>query len=151
MRFVLGYVYFFLMTRRPPRATRTDTLFPNPTLFRSQLFEGFRQGRVRVVAGEFAIDLAVQHDMAAGDRPHEALYHRAGGAVAGTPDDVQRTGEIGILQETLHIGAEHRATGRPALAGFHRIAVDDLAQFLDRLAVNRLAAKHQLEEIGRAH
>src|SRR3546814_11469158 len=23
------------MTRRPPRSTRTDTLFPNPTLFRS--------------------------------------------------------------------------------------------------------------------
>src|SRR3546814_18244640 len=25
----------FLMIRRPPRSTRTDTLFPNPTLFRS--------------------------------------------------------------------------------------------------------------------
>src|SRR3546814_5273296 len=27
--------YFFLMIRRPPRSTRTDTLFPYPTLFRS--------------------------------------------------------------------------------------------------------------------
>src|SRR3546814_12610226 len=27
---------FFLMIRRPPRATRTDTLFPYTTLFRSQ-------------------------------------------------------------------------------------------------------------------
>src|SRR3546814_17810846 len=27
--------FFFLMTRRPPRATRTDTLFPYTTLFRS--------------------------------------------------------------------------------------------------------------------
>src|SRR3546814_1154444 len=26
---------FFLMIRRPPRSTRTDTLFPYPTLFRS--------------------------------------------------------------------------------------------------------------------
>src|SRR3546814_6229945 len=26
---------FFLMLRRPPRSTRTDTLFPYPTLFRS--------------------------------------------------------------------------------------------------------------------
>src|SRR3546814_15434186 len=26
---------FFLMIRRPPRSTRTDTLFPSPTLFRS--------------------------------------------------------------------------------------------------------------------
>src|SRR3546814_6817328 len=27
---------FFLMVRRPPRSTRTDTLFPYTTLFRSQ-------------------------------------------------------------------------------------------------------------------
>src|SRR3546814_12537792 len=29
-------VVFFLMIRRPPRSTRTDTLFPYTTLFRSQ-------------------------------------------------------------------------------------------------------------------
>src|SRR3546814_11775006 len=34
MRF-LSYLFFFLMIRRPPRSTRTDTLFPYPTLFRS--------------------------------------------------------------------------------------------------------------------
>src|SRR3546814_6677991 len=28
--------FFFLMIRRPPRSTRTDTLFPYTTLFRSQ-------------------------------------------------------------------------------------------------------------------
>src|SRR3546814_9670793 len=32
----MGYVFFiFLMIRRPPRSTRTDTLFPYTTLFRS--------------------------------------------------------------------------------------------------------------------
>src|SRR3546814_15506573 len=30
-------VFFFLMIRRPPRSTRTDTLFPYTTLFRSNL------------------------------------------------------------------------------------------------------------------
>src|SRR3546814_16837833 len=30
---------FFLMIRRPPRSTRTDTLFPYTTLFRSVLRE----------------------------------------------------------------------------------------------------------------
>src|SRR3546814_15414294 len=30
------YVFFFLMIRRPPRSTRTDTLFPYTTLFRSE-------------------------------------------------------------------------------------------------------------------
>src|SRR3546814_14767368 len=29
-------IFFFLMIRRPPRSTRTDTLFPYTTLFRSQ-------------------------------------------------------------------------------------------------------------------
>src|SRR3546814_9541363 len=32
--------FFFLMIRRPPRSTRTDTLFPYTTLFRSRLFVG---------------------------------------------------------------------------------------------------------------
>src|SRR3546814_2862072 len=39
----LGYTtvrrcFFFLMIRRPPRSTRTDTLFPYPTLFRSSRY-----------------------------------------------------------------------------------------------------------------
>src|SRR3546814_9462420 len=29
------FCFFFLMIRRPPRSTRTDTLFPYTTLFRS--------------------------------------------------------------------------------------------------------------------
>src|SRR3546814_9436006 len=33
----LCYFCFFLMIRRPPRSTRTDTLFPYTTLFRSNL------------------------------------------------------------------------------------------------------------------
>src|SRR3546814_14732858 len=32
-------VFFFLMIRRPPRSTRTDTLFPYTTLFRSDFPE----------------------------------------------------------------------------------------------------------------
>src|SRR3546814_2825418 len=32
---VCVYCFFFLMIRRPPRSTRTDTLFPYTTLFRS--------------------------------------------------------------------------------------------------------------------
>src|SRR3546814_3523423 len=44
---------FFLMIRRPPRATRTDTLFPYTTLFRSaggfrRQEEGLDAGRVRL-------------------------------------------------------------------------------------------------------
>src|SRR3546814_5315761 len=35
---VFLYLFFFLMIRRPPRSTRTDTLFPYTTLFRSRLW-----------------------------------------------------------------------------------------------------------------
>src|SRR3546814_15592366 len=34
-------MFFFLMLRRPPRSTRTDTLFPYTTLFRSSSFIPF--------------------------------------------------------------------------------------------------------------
>src|SRR3546814_19448276 len=33
---LLIVLFFFLMIRRPPRSTRTDTLFPYTTLFRSR-------------------------------------------------------------------------------------------------------------------
>src|SRR3546814_15492268 len=36
MYFVYLLIFFFLMIRRPPRSTRTDTLFPYTTLFRSE-------------------------------------------------------------------------------------------------------------------
>src|SRR3546814_18226551 len=39
-------LFFFLMIRRPPRPTRTDTLFPTTTLFRSKAAAGGR-GRER--------------------------------------------------------------------------------------------------------
>src|SRR3546814_5674376 len=35
-------VFFFLMIRRPPRSTRTDTLFPYTTLFRSTVMRNLR-------------------------------------------------------------------------------------------------------------
>src|SRR3546814_2294049 len=39
---MLVYLFFFLMIRRPPRSTRTDTRFPYTTLVRSD--EGDRAG-----------------------------------------------------------------------------------------------------------
>src|SRR3546814_18095459 len=45
----LCYLCFFLMIRRPPRSTRTDTLFPYPTLVRSGGFAFAGQRRQRVI------------------------------------------------------------------------------------------------------
>src|SRR3546814_13629819 len=46
---------FFLMRRRPPRSTRTDTLFPYTTLFRSHLdgFKGIDEDLQELVVGFF--------------------------------------------------------------------------------------------------
>src|SRR3546814_16825656 len=43
LRLILICLFFFLMIRRPPRSTRTDTLFPYTTLFRSE-----RAGAIRL-------------------------------------------------------------------------------------------------------
>src|SRR3546814_14965488 len=40
------------MIRRPPRSTRTDTLFPYTTLFRSCYATSNRQDAVKAIAGE---------------------------------------------------------------------------------------------------
>src|SRR3546814_10977854 len=66
----MAFCIFFLMIRRPPRSTRTDTLFPYTTLFRSRLAAADRSAvgiadlRVAVAAGGFAgqreVDRAVR-------------------------------------------------------------------------------------------
>src|SRR3546814_1091300 len=55
------------MIRRPPRSTRTDTLFPYTTLFRSLLPGTDRRGR-RQASGDQLSDLPDDH---AGDRSEE--------------------------------------------------------------------------------
>src|SRR3546814_10585649 len=95
-------IVFFLMIRRPPRSTRTDTLFPYTTLFRSSaLLQGgaidggdasaplFRVGDdpVDVHAGQ----LAVAQLRLAGD-PHVADLVAAGGVDQLRDDVVQRLG-----------------------------------------------------------
>src|SRR3546814_15825091 len=73
----------FLMIRRPPRSTRTDTLFPYTTLFRSQ--HVLRQG---------------QH--------HRARAPRGGG-VEGTADHLRDAPGVIDLGHPLGELAEHAA------------------------------------------
>src|SRR3546814_9960295 len=58
---------FFLMIRRPPRSTRTDTLFPDTTLFRSfRLAVGGRNEIRRALLGNLEVfDLVEVADQAA--------------------------------------------------------------------------------------
>src|SRR3546814_19541704 len=44
---VVSFCFFFFMIRRPPRSTRTDTLFPYTTLFRSAVRRQLQHERDR--------------------------------------------------------------------------------------------------------
>src|SRR3546814_13246573 len=90
---IVCFFFFFLMIRRPPRSTRTDTLFPYTTLFRS--VDDERAGHVAEDAGIFAeaemIDFPHDHRVAGvgsvsacGDA---RLVGRAGGGAALRDDD----------------------------------------------------------------
>src|SRR3546814_1924847 len=79
--------FFFLMIRRPPRSTRTDTLFPYTTLFRSAgayLPQPGARGRNQPRAGQGAIGAARSHGRAPGQRRPQHL--RSAAAVPGDGD-----------------------------------------------------------------
>src|SRR3546814_18306793 len=57
------FLFFFLMIRRPPRSTRTDTLFPDTTLFRSTQQEV--QPRPRHVVAAVETEVLFQVEVAA--------------------------------------------------------------------------------------
>src|SRR3546814_13352415 len=71
---------FFLMIRRPPRSTRTDTLFPYTTLFRSALARRSRLDLSKLVpmggtTEEFSFD---QKRNLAGRRRNRGRHLRSG-------------------------------------------------------------------------
>src|SRR3546814_2138501 len=65
--------FFLLMIRRPPRSTRTDTLFPYTTLCRSpQSFTGEHVVELQAHGSPVALELLVRAACAAGARPARA-------------------------------------------------------------------------------
>src|SRR3546814_15423317 len=71
------FLFFFLMIRRPPRSTRTDTLFPYTPLFRSftrrRLLKGSAQAAA-VAAATALMPPNVQKLLAAGVKRAPALH-----------------------------------------------------------------------------
>src|SRR3546814_3119265 len=60
--------FFFLMIRRPPRSTRTDTLFPYTTLFRSRYHQIMRRAEIDAVADHQRRDFIGRFDRIGRDR-----------------------------------------------------------------------------------
>src|SRR3546814_1165904 len=85
---------FFLMIRRPPRSTRTDTLFPDTTLFRSP------QGR--------------RH--AAGRRRGQGIRHRLVTRLGGQGHDPARRPRGDRRELRAHPPLEPRRHGRAPVA-----------------------------------
>src|SRR3546814_20693144 len=87
------------MIRRPPRSTRTDTLFPYTTLFRSSgLVERADQGGTRrLTIGAVHDDLA-EHRVEAGA---DHLPGLQGGIDAGKPGPVHEAGGAGLREEVV--------------------------------------------------
>src|SRR3546814_8326143 len=103
-------VFFVLMKRRPPRSTRTDTLFPYTTLFRSLQALGPRQ----------AVDLGIAQPqllLARGipDQGQPAAVIGEGNAVAagiGAPDEpADHSGSAGVRIPLSH--AQRAVRPRP--------------------------------------
>src|SRR3546814_11228127 len=90
--FVCFYVIFFLMIRRPPRSTRTDTLFHYTTLFRS--------------ITQLNQTLTVE-PLDRNDPPFSFFRQRPrGGAKAAllpqSPEDLENRGDVGRLPSAVH-------------------------------------------------
>src|SRR3546814_9001258 len=95
---VFSSLVFFLMIRRPPRSTRTDTLFPYTTLFRSEIISrhlhhgpvaGLDEGDVvglhprlhqqLFADGDDLHDLLTRTDIAADGRHLHVVHHAVDG------------------------------------------------------------------------
>src|SRR3546814_849062 len=101
---MLIFSFFFLMIRRPPRSTRTDTLFPYPTLFRSD-----EAALTNLLADSSEADLVlIMAASATADREDvvPAAIRQAGGRVerVGMPVDPGNLLCLGWLRRRAVIG-----------------------------------------------
>src|SRR3546814_14777962 len=86
------------MIRRPPRSTRTDTLFPYTTLFRSRERLGDLRGVVQALRDARGLDLATALRALAAPLPRPALRLEI-------DDDVQVT-DPGVAEASLRLVQE---------------------------------------------
>src|SRR3546814_13471759 len=119
---LLLYFFFFLMIRRPPRSTRTDTLFPYTTLFRSQVRHvhadlvgaaGFQATFQRGVGTEALAQAVVGRRVAA------VVAHRHAQAVARVAVDGAAGGAAADRSEGRRVGKECVSTCRFRWSPYH--------------------------------
>src|SRR3546814_8208135 len=129
------FTFFFLMIRRPPRSTRTDTLFPYTTLFRSRIDTQFRD-RARKHGG------CVQVGERRGRR-------RVGQVVSGHVDGLHRgdrplVGGGDALLKLAHVGGERRL-----IAHGRRNTTEQRRHFRTRLGERSEEHKSEIQSLMR--
>src|SRR3546814_301537 len=122
-------ILFFLMIRRPPSSTRTDTLFPYPTLFRSA---ACRQA-------------PRQADQ---ERGHAFVGGPGAGQQRGASNVAAQQLEQGLLQPR-HLGRQHRDLREREPAQHRRVQRDRIAWVV--VAGNRVEADHLAGQVEAEH
>src|SRR3546814_11695002 len=110
------------MVPRPPRSTRTDTIFPSTTLFRSSAFED---------CGE-ALPAAVAHGLqaVAGSTTAQFAEHRGGDAGAGDADRMAegdtRANDVELVEAAVLLAPAPRLEQRQHLGGEGLVELDQV-------------------------
>src|SRR3546814_15147654 len=99
------------MIRRPPRSTRTDTLFPSPTLFRSNGHHGqqIKKRRVRLVGLDHYVLALAQPGVGTGGIKSSA-YDESRVQVAAGQNSCDQAGSRGLAMRSGYgneIGRAH--------------------------------------------
>src|SRR3546814_14940245 len=115
-------VFFFLMIRRPPRSTRTDTLFPYTTLFRSILGARLRYRLGEVQEAEVVLPPLADHHLAGAlarlrEQPRPLVVALAL-QVAGVGGDPDR-GIVALRPDERRVVTEWVSTCSSRLSPYH--------------------------------
>src|SRR3546814_5543497 len=110
------FCFFFLMIRRPPRSTRTDTLFPYTTLFRSQDGAEFQQGGPATSPAGRGLKSGLHRS----GIPAAAGEQRAAAFVAGGPERQQVAADVIAILRLVGLGRIGRQRRRRLRVGGDR-------------------------------
>src|SRR3546814_13369171 len=107
-------IFFFLMIRRPPRSTRTDTLFPYTTLFRSRFPAPLQRGKAVFAAKRAAryhgpkVDATASREILTRPRVFSASWSQ-------TPGALSRFAPL-RLHHPVHRRSEERRVGKECVS-----------------------------------
>src|SRR3546814_15342052 len=130
-----------LLIRRPPRSTRTDTLFPYTTLFRARLqIEGDHILALLAELGDAKV-----HLIARLEEDHRRLLPLADARRGAGDQQIARMER----DEAADIGDafRDRENHRPGVAGLPPLAVD-VEEHVQRLAVTDLSGRSEGHRVG---